>query len=359
MSFLKKGYEDLWKAIIRPPRDQYIPSDLGPVKFEIDHRIYQRTDMQLKNPRGLTLECSFFEPIDEERVAEQLPCVVYLHGNCSSRIEAISAVQYLLPAKMCVFCFDFAGCGLSEGEYISLGFYEKDDVATVVDYLRNSGRTSFIGLWGRSMGAVTALLHGHRDNSIAGMVVDSPFSSLKVLAKELASRYVKLPGFLLSGALKLIRKSIRKKANFDINELNPIDFVDKCFIPATFTLGVNDTFILPSHSELMYEKYSGEKLLKRVDCDHNEPRPEYYMHSIAIFFYNTLYCEILPEPKQKKIKAFVENFKPKVHVFEEAIHFQENLLNPAENIIAIEPVAGVEEPEDNDSISDDDDEENI
>lgn len=31
-----------------------------------------------------------------------------------------------------------------------------------------SGR---IGLWGRSMGAVTALLHGDRDPSIAGMVV--------------------------------------------------------------------------------------------------------------------------------------------------------------------------------------------
>ncbi len=29
------------------------------------------------------------------------------------------------------------------------------------------------------MGAVTALLHGDRDPSIAGMVLDSPFSELK------------------------------------------------------------------------------------------------------------------------------------------------------------------------------------
>lgn len=36
------------------------------------------------------------------------------------------------------------------------------------------------------MGAVTALLHGDRDPSIAGMVLDSPFSSMKGLVKELA-----------------------------------------------------------------------------------------------------------------------------------------------------------------------------
>lgn len=54
---------------------------------------------------------------------------------------------------MSVFCFDFAGSGISEGEYVSLGYYEKDDVACVVKHLRESGLVSTIGMWGRSMGA--------------------------------------------------------------------------------------------------------------------------------------------------------------------------------------------------------------
>lgn len=33
---------------------------------------------------------------------------------------------------------------------------QTDDLATVVDHLRVEGTTSLIGLWGRSMGAVTA-----------------------------------------------------------------------------------------------------------------------------------------------------------------------------------------------------------
>lgn len=49
---------------------------------------------------------------------------------------------------MTLFCFDFAGCGLSGGDYISLGWYERDDVELVVDWLRKSDRVSTIGLWG-------------------------------------------------------------------------------------------------------------------------------------------------------------------------------------------------------------------
>lgn len=78
-----------------------------------------------------------------------------------------------------VLCLDLSGSGMSEGEYISLGVYERDDVALVIEHLRQSGRVTCIGLWGRSMGACTALLHGDRDPSIAGMVLDSPFATLK------------------------------------------------------------------------------------------------------------------------------------------------------------------------------------
>lgn len=40
----------------------------------------------------------------------------------------------------------------------------------VVQHLRAQGGVSSIGLWGRSMGAVTALLYSHLDPDIAGMV---------------------------------------------------------------------------------------------------------------------------------------------------------------------------------------------
>lgn len=93
---------------------------------------------------------------------------------------------YILGANMTLFCFDFAGCGKSEGEFISLGWHERDDVNVIVNFLRASRKVSTIGLWGRSMGAATALMHSSRDPTIAGLVLDSAFSDLRQLVRELA-----------------------------------------------------------------------------------------------------------------------------------------------------------------------------
>lgn len=62
------------------------------------------------------------------------------------------------------------GSGLSDGKWVTLGAHEVDDLAVVIQHLRAQGGVSSIGLWGRSMGAVTALLYSHLDPDIAGMV---------------------------------------------------------------------------------------------------------------------------------------------------------------------------------------------
>ena len=97
---------------------------------------------------------------------------------------------------------------MSEGEFISLGWHERDDLACIVDHLRANRNVSTIGLWGRSMGAVTALLHGDRDPSIAGMVLDSPFSNLRTLCNELAKTHASVPSFLVGAAMALVTSTI-------------------------------------------------------------------------------------------------------------------------------------------------------
>ncbi len=59
---------------------------------------------------------------------------------------------------------------MSEGQYVTLGAHEVDDLEMVITHLRGEGSTSTIGIWGRSMGSVTALLYGAKDPTIAGMV---------------------------------------------------------------------------------------------------------------------------------------------------------------------------------------------
>lgn len=106
-----------------------------------------------------------------------------------------------------------------------------------------------IGLWGRSMGAVTSIMHASRDTTIAGMVLDSPFSNLNKLSMELVKTHSKIPVFLASFMQKFIRKTIISKVKMDISKLNPIDYVDKCFIPALFVVAKGDDFVRPHHGE--------------------------------------------------------------------------------------------------------------
>lgn len=204
---IKMGYAELVGAIIRPPRAEYTTAHLGPPTFEFCGRAFQRRDFEVVNGRGQRLLCSHWEPVEypplagededddkkeddgregegqEQQQQQQqqrinpteqrrgsLPCIVYMHGNSSARMEALPQLSLCLSLGITMVALDFAGSGHSEGDFVSLGYYEKDDLKAVIEYLRASGRVSRIALWGRSMGAVTALMHGERDPSLAAMV---------------------------------------------------------------------------------------------------------------------------------------------------------------------------------------------
>ena len=234
----------MWSAVIRPPRASYLQNDLGPNEMRLGSGVnVVRSDFEIENKRGLKMKCSHFEPLESNRKWDTMPCVIYMHGNASNRMEAFELVEYFLSSNITLFCFDFPGCGNSEGEYISLGWWERDDVGCIIDYLRQNRKISSVGLWGRSMGAVTALLHGDRDPTIAGMVLDSPFSNLRTLIDELASTVASVPKFLLGAAIWSVKKSIKSRAHFDIGDLTPITHVKECFIPAVFATGEQDDFI--------------------------------------------------------------------------------------------------------------------
>ncbi len=87
------------------------------------------------------------------------------------------------------------------------------------------------------MGAVTALMHADRDPSIAAMILDSPFTYLKRVAKDLMKQQTNIPGFVTSFGLLFINKTIKNKAKFNINSLNPVSKVNKCHVPALFVHG--------------------------------------------------------------------------------------------------------------------------
>ncbi|XP_031390961.1 uncharacterized protein LOC116203400 isoform X1 [Punica granatum] len=309
--------------VIRPPRADYNPDQyLWEKDFTLAGRSYKRQDLELTNQRGHTLRCSHYVPATFPEDTP-LPCVIYCHGNSGCRADANEAAVILLPSNITVFTLDFSGSGLSDGEYVSLGWHEKDDLKVVVSYLRSNMQISRIGLWGRSMGAVTSILYGAEDPSIAGMVLDSAFSNLFDLMMELADVYkIRVPKFTVKMAVQYMRRVIQKRAKFDIMHLNCLQVAPKTFIPALFGHASDDKFIQPHHSDLIINAYAGDKNIIKFDGDHNSSRPQFYYDSVSIFFYNVLRPPLVPNPHLKKAEKYYDlgNLKLSANINENLLY---------------------------------------
>jgi pimeloyl-ACP methyl ester carboxylesterase len=235
--------------------------------------------------RGYNIECSHWEPV--QRQTECTPVLIYMHGNASARVEVLPQLSYLLSLGIAVFAFDFAGSGKSDGEYVSLGYYEREDLTCVVAHLRATPGVSTIAFWGRSMGAAAALMYGDRDPDIACMIIDSSFADLVQLAEEMVEKAreqgIVLPNVVVSAALRMIQWSVEKHANFNIKQVSPISHAGNCVIPALFVTGEHDDFIKKHHSEAICENYAGHKNLMVVAGDHNDPRPKTMFDAASSF----------------------------------------------------------------------------
>lgn len=142
-------------------------------------------------------------------------------------------------------------------------------------HLRSSPFCGPIGLWGRSMGAVTALLYADSDPSLGAICVDSPFASLRTLAEELArSNHIPfmVPSWLVGMVLLVIRLRVKTLADFDIEDIVPLEHARRSFVPAMFVHAQDDTFIAPKHSRDIYDAYAGDKEFVIVQGDHNTER---------------------------------------------------------------------------------------
>ena len=307
---IKYNYETLWKFIIRPPRDIYDEEMMGEQIIEYDDKLIIRHDFNLQSSQGYNLKCSFFEPDSESRPSPIMPVVIYLHGNSSSRLEGLRMLHQLIRININLFIFDFAGSGLSEGEYLSLGYHESHDIAIIVDFISKYPGVGKIGLWGRSMGAATTMIYTHKDEErVKCIVMDSPFAEFSKLAKELVKKQINIPNFLIDGALKIVGSTIKNKNGMDINKLRPIDCAEKTTVPAMFVHAKNDELINIQHTRDLIAKYKGEKVLEEVEKGgHNSVRPKQVIKKIMKFFVKHLIGEENIDEKKVNSSKNLINF---------------------------------------------------
>lgn len=96
---------------------------------------------------------------------------------------------------------------------------------------------------------------------------------------------MKAPKWLVSGAtsvgLKMVRKSIKKKAKFDIRKNKPVEYIHTCRAPVLFGHAETDKVIPATHSAELFNKYPNpNKRYVTFPGDHNTPRPARFFDAV-------------------------------------------------------------------------------
>jgi hypothetical protein len=174
-----------------------------------------------------------------------------MHGNASSQLEGQFLVPNFCPHGVCIFCFDFIGCGCSDGKYISLGYYEKQDTEAVIRFLHTTYHLGPFILWGRSMGAAAALLVD-LPNLVVARISDSAFTSIPDEIAGIAAM-VKVPSVFVPAATWFLKRKVIKLADFDLSTVSPLRAVQRIACPTIFGHAEGDQFVPFSHLQQLYD----------------------------------------------------------------------------------------------------------
>lgn len=285
LAMIRLGYEQLVSTVVRPPRVSYDVGDLGTIKRRINGATVERVDFEVENARGEILRCSKWSPnTASHRV------ILYLHSNSSCRLAVVRSP--LLPTAASVgaslVSFDFAGCGISDGDVVTLGVNEADDIAKVVARIKADDPGARIVLWGRSMGAASALLYCGRtdDPAVLALVLDSPFLSLQQLADDVVQRVApRAPRCGVACLLCCLRRSVAKRARgVNVMRVTCADAARSAAKPALFVCGTRDVLAAPkTHGEPLEAMYAGDSRLLEFDGEHNSPRPRWIYEETRSF----------------------------------------------------------------------------
>ncbi|MBI4370242.1 MAG: alpha/beta fold hydrolase [Elusimicrobia bacterium] len=115
------------------------------------------------------------------------------HGWGTNSSDILPSTWYLAREGFNIFYFDFRGCGRSPSHGLcSLGYYERRDMEAAIEFIKtNKAQESrFLGIYGLSMGGVTALAAGagERGGYINALAVEASFAGFH----EVVTSYIKL-----------------------------------------------------------------------------------------------------------------------------------------------------------------------
>ncbi len=201
---------------------------------------------------GLTLDAWFVPESDADRT------IIVCHGAGANKGNFVWFLGPLAHQGYNVVFFDFRAHGFSDGRVTTYGIRERFDVMAVVDWLKRERPAQsrvIIGL-GSSQGALALALAAADEPRIDAVVLDSPFTSPRELARHHARRLPILGPMMVN----LLLAAMSAQTQTDFFSASAVDAVaslgDR---PVMVIHGDEDVMMPASHSQRLFDAVTGPR----------------------------------------------------------------------------------------------------
>lgn len=233
-------------------KDDLNEMDLANMIFLKEHPPVEKY-LVSNDKRALKLHGSLYSQASNTR-----KWVIVVHGYTSHNREMAQWTRGFFDKGFNVLTPDLRGHGISEGDYIGMGWHDRMDILNWVDAIIAENPDAEIILFGVSMGGATVMMVAGEDlpNNVKVIVEDCGYTSARsVLSYQLKEQF-NLPEF---PAIQAVNTVARIRAGYNLFEASAVNQLANAKVPILFIHGEEDTFVPYQMIDDLYAATKSEK----------------------------------------------------------------------------------------------------
>ncbi len=272
---LWKTRQEAYSLLHAPMASRNLP-DETPNDFGMEYE-----DVTVTNPDGMTL-AGWFIPSQNGAV------IIMQHGYKSTRDELLNEAQMMQAHGYGVLVTSVRAHDQSEGELITLGYYEMQDMEAWYQYLisRDDIDPDKIGIIGNSYGGMLSIQYAAQNENIKAVVANCAFSSMSDTVSTSVRHFTGLPDFPF---VPLIVFWAENMTGIQMEEIDTTQWIpDISPRPVFLMQGGKDTVISPESGQILYDAANEPKELwfdpELGHVGFDKERAEEYEARVSAFF---------------------------------------------------------------------------
>ena len=183
---------------------------------------------------------------------------IVVHGYGGSGKLMSDKSKYFYDMGYNVLIPDLRGHGKSEGDYIGMGWKDRLDIISWINFIIKENPNAEIVLHGTSMGAATVLMTSgdNLPSNVKAIVADCAYTSAWDEFSYQLETYLKVPSSYILNVTNMVTKL---KAGYSLKEASALECVKKATVPILFIHGDKDKFVPYSMMDKLYDATNSPK----------------------------------------------------------------------------------------------------